>query len=237
MCARYTLTAEEKEILKNNPYQLVGAYEPDANIAVTDGGLVITSDEPDIIQQMSFGIVPHTASSNVLTFDTWNIRSEEVMEKKTYAPLMKHRKTCLIIADSFYEWQKITDTDKRPYRFTNERKTFCFAGLWSQWVNPETGEKYRTFGIMTTEANKTVGEIHDKQRMPVILHRNEELRWLNKKLTVEQLLEMCKPYPDHLMSRTQVSKKVNKVSTKKSPNKGLDLIKPYNELIIPTLFD
>ena len=90
---------------------------------------------------------------------------------------------------------------------------------------------------MTTEANKTVGEIHDKQRMPVILHRNEELRWLNKKLTVEQLLEMCKPYPDHLMSRTQVSKKVNKVSTKKSPNKGLDLIKPYNELIIPTLFD
>ena len=236
MCARYTLTAEEQEILKAHPYELVGNYEPDANIAITDGGLIITSDEPDKIQRMSFGIVPHYAKSKTLTFDTWNIRSEEVMEKKTYEPLMRHRKTCLIIADSFYEWQKVSDKDKLPYRFLTERKTFCFAGLWSQWVDPITGEPFRTFGIMTTVANNTVAEIHEKKRMPVILHRNEEMRWLNKNSSVETLLDMCKPYPDHLMKRVGVSKKVNKVSTKGNPNKGLDLLQPINTDEEPTMF-
>lgn len=228
MCARYTLTAEEKEILKENPYKLVGTYTPDGNIAITEGGMVITADEPETIQRMSFGIVPHNAADKKLSFDTWNIRTEEIMDKKTFRPLLVHHKTCLIIADGFYEWFDAGKNDKEPWRFVTERKLFCFAGLWSQWIDPATGEAHRTFGIMTTTANQTVGDIHEKKRMPVILHRNEELRWLNKKLSPEQLLEMCKPYPDHLMKRFRVSKKVNKVSKKGALNKNVALIDPLN---------
>ncbi|RZK45535.1 MAG: hypothetical protein EOO97_00905, partial [Pedobacter sp.] len=92
MCARYTLTAEEKELLKENNYKLVGEYKPDSNVAITDFGFIVTSDEPTLVQKMHFGIVPHDAKSKSFGYDTWNIRSEEVMDKKTYAPLMKHRK-------------------------------------------------------------------------------------------------------------------------------------------------
>jgi putative SOS response-associated peptidase YedK len=228
MCARYTLTAEEKQVLKENPYQLADAYEPDSNIAVTNPGYVVTSDEPALIQKMHFGIVPHDAETNTLTYDTWNIRSEEVMEKKTYRPLMKFRKTCLVVMDSFYEWQTVNG-QKLPYRFTVPgRKTFCCAGLWSRWVDPITGEEYDTFGIMTCKANDLVGEIHEKKRMPVILHKTDERLWLNKKASLEELIALCVPFPDKLMDRYRVSQKVNRVSTKKIPNKGIELTLPLN---------
>lgn len=230
MCARYTLTAEDKEILKAHPLKGLDGYQPDPNIAITDKGLIITSDEPDRIQHMHFGIVPHNAITNKLTYDTWNIRSEEVMDKKTYRPLMIHRKTCLIITDGFIEWKEEAD-GKDPYHFTvlgRKEKTFCFAGLWSQWIDPETNEPFRTYGIMTTVANETVARIHTKKRMPVILPRNKELQWLDKSKTIEQLIDLCVPFPDSLMLATKLSRNINAVSTKKKLNKNIDLLKPLN---------
>jgi putative SOS response-associated peptidase YedK len=229
MCARYTLTAEEKELLKENNYKLVGEYKPDSNVAITDFGFIVTSDEPTLVQKMHFGIVPHDAKSKSFGYDTWNIRSEEVMEKKTFAPLMKHRKTCLVIMDGFYEWHEESDGEKQPWRFVVPgMKTFCCAGLWSRWIDPITGEDYDSFGIMTCQANETVGEIHENKRMPVILKKTDEHTWLNKKLSVEELLSLCVPFADKDMHRYKVSKTVNKVSTKKAPNKSIDLTLPLN---------
>ncbi|MET3114825.1 putative SOS response-associated peptidase YedK [Pedobacter sp. CG_S7] len=229
MCARYTLTAEEKELLHESNYKLFGEYNPDSNVAITDFGFVVTSDQPTLVQKMHFGIVPHDAKTKTIGFDTWNIRSEEVVAKKTFEPLMRHRKTCLVIMDGFYEWQEEADGDKQPWKFiVPGRKTFCCAGLWSRWVDPLTGEIYDSFGIMTCKANHTVGEIHKKKRMPVILHKSDENTWLSKKLSIDELLSLCAPFPDNKMQRYIVSKKMNKVSTKKAPNKGLGLSLPLN---------
>jgi|GEM_PF-584124 len=229
MCARYTLTAEEKEILKENTYTLTDEYKPDPNVAITDYGFVVTSDEPDLIQRMNFGIIPADSESRHVDFATFNIRSEEVMDKPTFAPLMRSRKTCLIIADGFYEPETVAENDKRPWRFTIERKTFCFAGLWEQWADPLTGEIVNTYAIMTCKGNKTVDEIHKKDRMPVILPKAYEKMWLNKKLSIDELLSLCVPYPDNLMNRYRVSKKVNARSTKDKPNKDMSLIDPVED--------
>lgn len=227
MCARYTLTAEEKELIKQQGYTLRGEYQPDPNIAITDVGFIVTSDEPDIVQRMHFGIVPPDAESKKVDFSSFNIRSEEVLEKPTFEPLLRQRKTCLVLADGFYETEKLGE-DKRPWRFVTERKIFAFAGLWSEWID-EHGEPYRTYAIFTCAANKTVGEIHEKGRMPVILHKFEEKQWLNKKLSVDELLALCVAYPDNKMNRYRVSKKALSVSTKKNPNKGMDLIKEVKD--------
>ncbi|MNK53039.1 hypothetical protein D3C87_719900 [compost metagenome] len=229
MCVRYTLSASDKEILKNHPQKLVGDWEPHFNLAPTLKGLVITADEPDIIQHMRFGIVPYWAKDLKLTYDTWNIRSEDVLTSRMYGPLIRNHKTCLIIADGFYEWFD-AKPEKQPWHFTvKNRKTFCFAGLWSEWVDPETKEAHRTYGIMTTEANKTVAEIHyAKPRMPVILPRNREKMWLNKNISPTELLKLCEPYPDDLMESKRVSNRVNKVHKKDKPNNDVGLILPLN---------
>ncbi len=105
---------------------------------------------------------------------------------------------------------------------------FCFAGLWSQWVDPETKEKFRTYGILTTEANSLVAEIHTKPRMPVILTKQEEEIWLSKTLSVTSKMTVLDTFPAELMKRTKVGKRVNAVSTLKKPNNDSDLLLPLN---------
>ena len=221
MCARYTLTAEEKEILKENKYILTDDYRPDTNIAISDYGFVVTSDEPDLLQRMRFGIIPSDSETEQVDFATFNIRSEEVLDKPTFEPLIRFRQTCIIMADGFYEPETVSEEDKRPWRFVTERKTFFFAGLWTQWTDPLTGEVINSYAIMTCKSNKIVEEKHKKGRMPVILHKAHQKMWLNKKLSVEELLSLCVPYPDNLMSCYRVSKKVFKRG-----NKDKDQINP-----------
>ena len=83
--------------------------------------------------------------------------------KQVVETFLVNHKTCLVMTDSFYEWKEMERGDKQPYRFTvKDRKLFCFAGLWSQWVDPETKEKFRTYGILTTEANPLVADPFQK---------------------------------------------------------------------------
>lgn len=210
MCSRYTLTKAQKELVKLYQVKLPPDYQPNYNLAPTQRGLVITADEPERAQLMHFGLVPYWAKSTRLDFSTLNARSEEIMDKKTFAPLVVHRKTCLVLADGFYEWDKKTG-DTLPYRFIlKDREVFAFAGLWSQWKDPFSEELYRSFTIMTTQANETVGKVHaPKFRMPVILGREEENLWLDKKMDPAGLLNLCDAYPDELMSSYRVDKAVN----------------------------
>lgn len=231
MCARYTLTKAEKEILKAYQVKLPEVFEPNYNLAPTQMGLVITADEPDIAQQMHFGLVPYWATSIKMDFSTLNATSEKAGTKKTYAPLLKNHKTCLVLADGFYEWDKKSGV-KLPYRFElTDREIFAFAGLWSQWKDKFTSEVYRSFTIMTTVANDTVGKVHDpKFRMPVILDKNEESLWLSKDISVPELISLCDPYPDELMKSFRVSTAVNSTVVNKAHNNSPLLILPENSI-------
>jgi hypothetical protein len=48
-----------------------------------------------------------------------------------------------------------------------DRALFGFAGLWENWKDPATEQWLRTFTIITTRANETITDLHE--RMPVIL--------------------------------------------------------------------
>jgi putative SOS response-associated peptidase YedK len=79
------------------------------------------------------------------------------------------------------------------------------AGIWENWEN-HAGEIIRSFSIITTRANSLVEGIHD--RMPVILMREDEKKWLSS-TQEEDLLELLKPYPSERMITYPVSQKVN----------------------------
>jgi len=89
----------------------------------------------------------------------------------------------MIIADGFYEWQWLDKKgkEKQKYLITLPgEELFSYAGLWSRWVNLETGEIVKSYTIITTEADQLMSEIHNsKKRMPVILTRENENEWMN----------------------------------------------------------
>lgn len=204
-------------------------FTPNYNLAPTQKGLVITADQPDVAQPMHFGLIPYWAKDTKLNTSTLNARSEEVLEKKTFAPLIERHKTCLVLADGFYEWNR-KEGKPLPYRFIlKDRDVFAFAGLWSQWKSKDGSQIYRSFTIMTTEANQTVGKVHDpKFRMPVILEDYNEKLWLDKELSPVELLQFCVPYPDDKMEAFRVSTDVNSTVVKGVINNKPELILPIN---------
>ena len=85
-----------------------------------------------------------------------------------------------------------------------------FAGLWTIWHDPESDEPLRTCTIITTSANALVAPVHD--RMPVILPRASEQRWIDRDVPVEAALQLLAPYPAGEMRAADASMLVNSVA-------------------------
>ena len=229
MCARHTLSAAEKTILAAYAAEMVDPYSPNYNIAITDETPVITADEPELLQNMHFGLVPWFAESTKLTRDTWNARDDNLLSSKMWKPLLTKTKTCLVVSDSFIEWKKLDDGARDPYRFAlKDREVYSYAGLWSEWKDKVTGSTFRSYAIVTTACNELVGEIRDKQRMPFILNKEKESLWLDNGLTIDDKLSLIESYPDELMTRHPLDRRINKVNSKKARNNDPALLLPRN---------
>ncbi|GGD04730.1 putative SOS response-associated peptidase YoqW [Thalassobacillus devorans] len=175
MCGRYTLLAEEVEILKEFGLEYkITNYEPRYNIAPGQKVLAIIHDGKEKrAGYLKWGLVPFWAKDPKIGYKMINARSETAHEKPSFKSLMG-KKRCLIVADSFYEWQR-TDNGKQAKRITlNDRKLFAFAGLWDKWTKDE--EEMFTCTILTKEANDFMNPIHD--RMPVILPKEKQDEWI-----------------------------------------------------------
>ena len=105
-----------------------------------------------------------------------------------------------MIADGYYEWQLLDPKEKVKQKYElclpNE-EFYAFSGLYSHWVDKETGEIKNTYTILTTEANPLLAEIHNyKKRMPVVLKREEESKWFN----LESIKHFAFPYSADLIA-------------------------------------
>ncbi len=114
------------------------------------------------------------------------------------------KKRCLVLVNGFYEWQTL-EKDKIPYFIGLSGDTaFALAGLFDQWVNPETGEILDTFTVITTRANPMMEVIHNsKKRMPVIIGRKDEQTWLDVK-NDPKTSGLFDPFPEKLMFSEQL---------------------------------
>ncbi|MBP2258514.1 SOS response-associated peptidase [Virgibacillus alimentarius] len=176
MCGRYTLLAEEAEILqKFGIDRPIDAYEPSYNIAPGQNVLVVIHDGREKrAGYVRWGLVPSWAKDEKIGYKMINARSETAHEKPSFKNLMV-RKRCLIIADSFYEWQK-TGQEKQPKRIQlANHRLFAFAGLWDRWQRDE--KELFTCTILTKDSNHFMKEIH--HRMPIILPKDKEDAWIH----------------------------------------------------------
>jgi len=185
-----------------------------------------------IVQKMQWWLIPHWSKDGKIKATTFNAKAETLDQSKLFSPYFKSSR-CLIPADAFYEWQKLTTfvevksknkeiNAKQPFciRMQNE-KTFMFAGLFSVWKN-DKGEEFPSFTIITTIPNKLMKDIHN--RMPVILQQKHYDQWLDRDYKdTEKLKTLLKPYSAIKMTAYPVS---NFVSN--SRNEGSECMKPEN---------
>jgi putative SOS response-associated peptidase YedK len=180
-----------------------------------------TNTEDRELVHLKWGLIPSWAKDASIGTRQFNARSETVAEKPSFRAAFKQRR-CLIPASGFIEWEKLED-GKQPYYFhMKDKEPFSLAGIWEQWVDAESQQSIESCTILTTEANKIVGRIHD--RMPVIIPRDYYGLWLQQEVRKqEQLQELLVPYPADEMDSYQISKLVNSFR-----NDTVECIEPLN---------
>ena len=164
---------------------------------------VVTQDAPDRVQLMQWGLIPGWTRdyrhAEKIRSATYNARSESIHEKASFRQSFKYRR-CWVLGHGFFEWQEINSRKIPWYIRLKNDAPFVFAGLYDFWVDPDTGEQYSTFSVITTRANPMLERIHNtKKRMPVILHPNDENHWIDSSLQVVKARELMTPYPEDEM--------------------------------------
>ncbi len=141
---------------------------------------------------MRWGLIPSWAKDASGAGRMINARAETVAEKPIYRTALRSRR-CLVPANGFFEWRR-AGTSRTPYFIRmKDESLFAFAGLYDSWRDPN-GVTVMTYTIITTEPNALVATIHD--RMPVILHREDENRWLDPDITDPgALVPLLRPHP------------------------------------------
>jgi putative SOS response-associated peptidase YedK len=207
MCGRYTFIAPAPAVEQRFDAAFTEPAAPSYNAAPSQRLPIITNAAPDQIQLVSWGLVPSWSRDPAGGPKPINARAETLAEKPSFRQLLARRR-CLVLADSFYEWQA-TPTGKVPHRILlRDEQPFAFAGLWDEWLDRSTGELHPTFTIITTEPNALMLQLHN--RMPVILPgRGAEQAWLDDGISPSAHQGLLLPYDAESMREYVVSKRVN----------------------------
>ena len=227
MCGRYTYYSSD-EIVKE--FNLLPKKNPQLelfkdNYNVTPGSempVMIRGEQEHELDFMIWGLIPAWNKTESTSLKLINARKEGLFEKSMWKRLVRSHR-CVVPASGFYEWKKLADGSKQPYYITPKNgKVFSFAGLWDEWISP-SGEKIRTYTIITTTPNKAMSDIH--YRMPAILNKEQSDIWLSPlELTQDQVDDILMPSPDGSLELVKVSRDVN------SPrNNNEKLIYPLEE--------
>lgn len=177
---------------------------------------IYTGADPQVPELMAWGLIPawvqDRTQADVIRNRTLIARGETMFEKPSFRAAAENQR-CLVFVEGFYEHHHF---GKRTYPYfihLLHRPFFALAGLWEERVDRTTGERQRTFCIVTTAPNDLMRRIHnnprvDGARMPVILDPQDEQRWLaplTSTTDVQDLLRLVRPYPEQQMTAYPVA--------------------------------
>lgn len=225
MCGRFALTAPADTITEIFQVDVLPDVLPRYNVAPTTQVPVVL--ERDGIRQMArfrWGLIPSWSKDKKIAYKTINARGETAATKPAFRSAFKRRR-CLILADGFYEWKRLSKSHKIPHLIQlADGRPFGMAGLWERWVDKETDEEIFSCSIVTTGPNELMQGIHD--RMPVILPEAHWGTWLDERNhDKDQLQELLTAYPADQMRARTVSTLVNNAR-----NHGPEVQGPYEEV-------
>ncbi|MBT8222758.1 MAG: SOS response-associated peptidase [Eudoraea sp.] len=168
--------------------------------------LIYTDRSPKVPEVSVWGLVPHwvkdEAQLKKLWNNTLNARGETIFEKPSFRWAAMHNR-CIIYVDGFYEHHHFKGKTYPFYLHRKDRQPLAFAGLWSEWTDPESGEVKNTFSIVTTTGNELLAKVHNNPkikgpRMPLILPEELTDKWLepvDDELDMQAIQELIQSYP------------------------------------------
>ena len=241
MCGRYAAS--------RGPEDLAGIFEvekwepeetlaPDYNVAPTKEVYAVLSrardDEPEARRQLRtlrWGLVPFWAKDPKIGSRMINARMETITEKPAFRQAFAKRR-CLLPADGYFEWYPTEQKGKsgKPlkqpfYIHPADGSVMAMAGLYEIWKDPTRDDddplRFKwTCTVLTTTAEDSVGQIHD--RMPLLVEPARYAAWLDPHANDPDALRgLLVPAAPGRLEAFPVSTQVNNVR-----NNGPDLVVP-----------
>ncbi|MDH4058763.1 MAG: SOS response-associated peptidase [Cyclobacteriaceae bacterium] len=225
--ARFAKAVEEMSSIRH--YHVNGfdhlpspVFKSDGEVGVANWGLI-----PWWTKSMTDALQIRTRTLNCI--------SEEGYEKPSFRDSLNNGQRCLIPVTGFFEWRWGDKAGKKKYPyyvFLKDQKIFSLAGIYSRWVDKQTGEEVISFCVLTSKANPLMEKIHNnKKRMPVIIDRQFESDWLSDGLTKEDVLAFCQPYDQGKMDGYTISKLITSRKEETDQPKVLEKAE-YPELLL-----
>jgi len=166
MCSRYELNETYNQILAR--FDISGNAKSNTNfvsiqeVRPTDHAPVVINNE---IRMLRWGLSNDWSSNSII-----NARSETIDIKPTFQHLTANR--CLVPASAYFEWKKIGRKRIKTRIQYKHKEIMAFAGLF----------RADQFTILTCHSIKLISHVHN--RMPVILTKKNESKWLSGKTTL-----------------------------------------------------
>lgn len=162
--------------------------------------IVTTSDE---VQVFNWGLIPFwiktEEDADEIRRMTLNARADTIFEKPSFRESIMRRR-CIIPSTGYFEWRHEGSKKIPYYIYLKDEDIFSMAGIYDIWVDKEAGNEHTTFSIITTDTNPLTDYIHNtKHRMPAILSKEDEEKWLKLDLSKSEISSLLKPYDANLM--------------------------------------
>lgn len=209
MCGRFTLRTPTPVLIEHFGLGRAVTLSPRFNIAPTQDIAVVrlAEDSERELTMMRWGLIPSWSKDPSIANRLINARCETVAKKPAFRSAFRVRR-CLVVADGFYEWQKV-GRSKQPYHIAlRDGGPLALAGLWESWEPDEAGPPHESCTIITTQANRLLEPIHN--RMPVILDPADYQQWLDpQQRDVESLQALLVPFAEEALQAVAISSHVN----------------------------
>lgn len=248
MCGRYASSRQPEDLIEefeiDQPASVgVPRLEPDFNVAPTKDVYAVVQRPTSAdggpgerqLRTATWGLVPFWAKDPSIGSRMINARMETVATKPAFRRAFERRRA-ILPADGYYEWYETSQLTsrgssrgkphKQPYYIhPKDSGILAMAGLYEIWRDPDKADEdpsaFRwTTTVITTEAEDSLGRIHD--RMPLMLTPDRYAEWLDPSITsTERLLALLSPAVPGRLEATPVSTLVSNVR-----NNGPELIEP-----------
>ncbi len=198
MCERYSFTLSKEKTARRFGIKVTQVPPPHYNIAPGTQVTAITQALPSVLSFLQWGIqLPKASNKNaskqVSTIDVASIQKQPLLQD------FISNGRCMVPADAFYLWKKVSKKGKVPYRVSLKwNLPFAMAGIYKSDEQNNTG-----LAIITVPANTLLTPV--AQQMPAILSLEHEKAWLNPELPLEDVFKMLLPYPLSTMKVHPVS--------------------------------